>query len=151
MKSMIEPISPSAGGIALGKWLWPLAKLLGIPAAGLVGALLVAAFDPSEAVKDPKKRQKLLLVQYTAGLTVACMFTLGTVRWLDFNLEWINLPQHIQSLDELQAWFEIALPVGFIYGGLSIGLIGALVKLRQIIADRGAEAVADRIGLGDEQ
>lgn len=151
MENMIEPISPSAGGIAVGKWLWPIAKLLGIPAAGLIGALFVAAFDPAEAMPDPKQRRKLVFFQYTCGLTVAWLFTHATVRWLDHTLDWIDLPKILTTPEDVGLWLEVALPVGFIWGGVSIGLIGALVKLRKIIADRGAKVVADRVGMGEDQ
>jgi hypothetical protein len=139
---MSEPAS-SLGGYALAKWLWPIAKVFGVPAAGLAGALIVAAFDPHEAEPDPLKRRKLLRVQYVTGLVVAFFFTPGTVAWLDHILPWVDLVT-------VEDWLQVALPVGFLYGALAIGFIGALVKLRQIIADRGANAIADRIGLGED-
>lgn len=139
--SMTEPVSGAAGGAVIAKWLWlPLAKLFGVSAAALIGALLVAAFDPAEAVPDPVKRRKLLFAQYTAGLTVAWMFTPATTRWIDHVADWFN-PVTVWD------WLEVALPVGFLYGGLAIGLIGALVRLRVLIRDRGATALAGRLGM----
>lgn len=139
---MSEPAT-SLGGVALAKWLWPMAKVLGIPAAGLIGALVVAAADPAEVMPDPIKRRKLIRVQYVTGLIVAWFFTPATVMWLTHKVEWIEPKEPIE-------WLQVALPIGFIYGGLAIGLIGALVKLRQIINDRGADAIAARVGLDDD-
>lgn len=147
--TMIEPSSGAAGGAAFAKWLWPLAKILGVPVAGLIGALLVAAFDPAEAVPDPKKRRRLLVLQYTTGLIVACFFTLGTVRWMDHNWEWVNLPKVLTTPEDISAWLEVALPVAFLWGGLAIGFIGALVKLRFLISERAAKVIAARLGAGD--
>ena len=44
---------------------------------------------------------------------------------------------------------EVSGPVFFVIGSLSWGLAGAVVHLRRMIADRGADAVADKIGLKD--
>ena len=44
-----------------------------------------------------------------------------------------------------EAWLEIALPVALVIGALSWGVLGALVKLRALIRERGAAAVADRV------
>jgi hypothetical protein len=137
---MSEPASSIGGGIALAKWLWPAAKILGIPAAGFLGALIVAACDPAEAVPDPIKRRKLIRAQYISGITVAWLFTPGTVTWVDHAFDWFN---PVTPMD----WLEVGLPIGFIYGALAIGFIGALVKLKTLIAERGAGVIAGKVGL----
>lgn len=140
---MSDPAS-GAGGYMLAKWLWPIAKVLGVPAAGLVGAMLVAAFDPAEAVPDPRQRRKLLAVQYVSALVTCFLFTKPLVRWLDFKCEWFDLQGA-----SIEGWLEIGLPIAFILGALSIGFVGALAKLRVILRDRAADAVAKRFGIDE--
>lgn len=140
---MSDPAS-GAGGYMLAKWLWPIAKVLGVPAAGLVGALLVAAFDPAEVIADPKQRRKLITVQYVSASVVCFLFTNPLVRWLDFKCDWFDL-----AGASIEQWLEIGLPTAFVLGALSIGFIGALAKLRVILRDRAADAVAKRLGIDE--
>lgn len=122
-----------------------LAKLAALLGTGAVGAVLIAAFDPAEAVPDPKARRKLILTQVVTAALVAGMLGPVLVSWLGKPTGYFPV-----SAGDAMGWIELAMPVGLLLGGVSWGLIGALVKLRKLIADRGADAVADRIGLEDK-
>lgn len=132
----------AAAGLAL-KYGWA-AKLTALIGVGTLSALLIAAIDPAEAIQDPKKRRKLILVQAFAAGIVAPLFTPATVRWIDSMLTWVDTTQSIE------AWAEIALPVGLLWGSLSWGILGAMVKLRQIVRDRAAGELARRVGISDK-
>jgi hypothetical protein len=136
---MTEPASTAAAGMAAWKF-GLLAKLGVLIGAGALGAMLIAAVDPAEAEPDPKKRRKLIFAQVVSAMVFSSFFTKPVVRWLDYALDWIDL-----SAGGAEAWLEIALPVGLLIGALSWGALGALVKLRKIIAERAAKAVADRV------
>lgn len=138
---MPEPTASSAAGAAA-----VLAKLGGLLGAGVVGALLVAAVDPAEALPDPKARRRLIALQVIVAGVVSTLCTKIVVRWLDATFDFIDLRGG--GFDE---WAEVALPVALLLGALSWGLLGAVVKLRALVRERGADAVADTIGLDDQE
>lgn len=127
----VRSASLLVGGIKLG-------SLAGI---GIVGGLLIAAVDPTEAEPDPRRRRRLIVLQgFVAGVfSTTC--TLPFVRWLDYMFDWINLGPG----STIEDWFEIALPVALFIGALSWGIVGALAKLRRIIRDRAADDIARRL------
>lgn len=131
-----------AAGLAFAAKYGVFAKLGALLGAGAVGAILIAAVDPAEAIPDPKKRRKLILTQVVTAAVVCGMCGPLAVRWLGRADGWFPV-----TPGDVGSWVELAMPVGLILGGLSWGLIGALVKLRQVIAARGAAAIADRVGI----
>jgi hypothetical protein len=112
-----EPASTAAGAVAAWKF-GLIHKLLTLIAIGGLGGLLIAAFDP------PKNR----MVLFGQAL-----------RALDYYAAWIDLATPEQ-------WLEAALPVGFLIGAMSWGLMGALVKLRELIRVRAARSLAEKAG-----
>jgi hypothetical protein len=131
-----------AAGLAFAAKYGLFAKLGALLAAGAVGAVLIAAVDPAEAMPDPKKRRKLIFTQVVAAGVVCGGFGPLAVRWLGRADGWFPV-----AASDVGGWVELAMPVGLVLGGLSWGLIGATVKLRQLIAARGASAIADRVGI----
>ena len=131
-----------AAGLAFAAKYGVFAKLGALLGAGAVGAILIAAVDPAEAIPDPKKRRKLILTQVVTAAVVCGMCGPLAVRWLGRAGGWFPV-----TPGDVGSWVELAMPVGLVLGGLSWGLIGALVKLRQLIAARGAAAIADRVGI----
>lgn len=131
-----------AAGLAFAAKYGVFAKLGALLGAGAVGAILIAAVDPAEAIPDPKKRRKLIASQVAAAGVVCGMCGPLVVRWLGRADGWFPVPA-----GDIGGWVELAMPVGLILGGMSWGLIGAMVKLRQLIAARGAGAIADRVGI----
>lgn len=129
-------MSASAAGYSLA------AKFVALGGAGVIGALLIAAADPSEAIPDPKKRRKLIFFQVVTALLVCSMVGPGLVSWLVKPTGWFPV-----AAGDIVGLIEVAMPVGLVLGGLSWGLIGAGVKLRQLIHDRGAALVAKKTGL----
>lgn len=119
------------------------AKLAALVGTGTIGALLVAAVDPAEALPDPKARRKLIFGQVVSAAVVAPMFTPATVRALDSTFAWV------QATSSVEAWAAVAMPVGLLWGCLAWGILGAMVKLRQIVRDRAAGVLAKRAGLTD--
>lgn len=134
----------AAGLAAAAKYGW-LAKFVGLIGAGAVGAILIAAVDPAEAMPDPKKRRKLIFWQVVSAGVVSLIFTKIIVRWLDAHLDFIDL-----SSGDIDEWAEVALPVALLLGAMSWGVLGAMVKLRTLIQNRGARALAARLGLPAE-
>lgn len=142
---MPDPTMPSAAGLAAAaKYGW-LAKMIGLLGAGAAGALIVAAVDPAEALPDPRKRRRLIALQVVVAGVVSTTCTRIVVRWLDASFGFIDL-----SGGDLDQWAEVALPVALLLGAMSWGVLGALVKLRALVRDHGAEAIASRFGLEDE-
>lgn len=146
---MTEPATSAAAGIAAWKFglLAKIGTLLGV---GGIGGLLVAAADTAHVVPDRAQRLKLTFVQFVAAGVVSISCTPATMRWLDAMFDWINLAACSNWDECFQSWAELALPVGLLYGALSWGIIGMLVKLRIIVRDRGADAIAARAGLDDK-
>ena len=139
MKETTMPADGASGAAAAGlAWkLGLIQKLAALVSVGAVGALVMAAVDP------PATRKALFLQSLAAGL-MSILFTPGIVRWLDSIFEFIDM----RGAD-VEQWAEVALPVGFILGALSWGILGAMVKLRALVKDRGAETLLKRTGLGE--
>lgn len=131
-----------AAGLAFAAKYGVFAKLGALLTAGAVGAILIAAVDPAEALPDPVKRRKLIVTQVIAAGVVCGMCGPLAVRWLGQSGGWFPVEP-----GDIGGWVELAMPVGLVLGGLSWGLIGAMVKLRQLIAARGAAAIADKAGI----
>lgn len=118
-----EPVS----GFALGALL----KALVAAGAGVLGALVMAAFDP------PKTRRDLFIQAAVAG---AGSFVFGPAA--------LTLASH--ALTSV-AVAELSVPVYFLVGSLSWGAFAALAKLRTLVAEKGADKVAEKVGLEDKQ
>jgi hypothetical protein len=132
----------TAGAVAYGLG----AKLGALLGAGALGALLIAAVDPAEAMPDPKKRRRLIFVQVIAAIVVCGFFGPGLVSWLVKPTGWVPVPA-----GDILALIEVVMPVGLLLGALSWGLIGVIVKLRHLIATRGADVVAKHVGLSNQE
>lgn len=141
MKAHTMSAETTAAGILAAKY-GLVAKLAALFAAGGLTAVMIAAFDPAEAMPDPKRRRRLLFAQVITAALVAVMVGPLVVSWLGKPGGYFPVQP-----GDMQAWIELAMPVGLILGGLSWGFIGALVRLRRLIAERGAQIVADRVGL----
>lgn len=122
------------------------AKLAALLGAGAIGALAIAAADPGEVIPDGKKRRRLIFVQVLAGIALCFLVGPGLVSWLvKPNGLFPVRPGDIVGL------VEVAMPVGLLLGALSWGFIGAGVKLRHLIATRGADLIAKRVGIDNQQ
>lgn len=131
-KAMSEPISGTAAGIFSWKGALWIGALLG---SGVLGGMIMASFDP------PKTR-KLLFLQGAAAGIGSLFFGPIVLRALDHYTDWINLAT-ASPIEML----EIAAPVYLLIGTLSWGVFAALAKLRELIRERGAAALADKIGM----
>lgn len=129
---MTEPASSAAGAAAAWK-LGLFGKLAALLLSGVVGAAIIAAVDP------PKTRLMLFAQAATAGI-VSIIFTPIAVRVLDHYVAWFNA-QTASGVEML----EVVLPVGFLIGALSWGFVAAAAKLREIIRERGAAALANHV------
>jgi hypothetical protein len=132
--SMSEPTTGAAAGIAAYKagLFTKLAVALG---AGLIGGLVMAAFDP------PKDRKELAKQGAAAGAG-GIFFGPIAARWVDHLLPWVDL----KSAGAVEYW-EFAGPVFFLCGALSWGVFGALARARQIIKDKAADKIAKATGV----
>lgn len=130
--AVTEPASTAAGAVAAWKF-GLLHKLAALAATGVVGGLLIAAFDP------PKNRMALFGQAAVAGF-LSLLLTLPVLRALDYYAAWLDLSSPEQ-------WLEAALPVGFLIGAMSWGAMGALVKLRELIRVRAARSIAESVGM----
>jgi len=128
---MSEPISGTAAGIFGWKALG-FSALLG---SGVLGGLVMAVFDP------PKTRKQLFLQGTAAGIG-SLFFGPVVLRVLDHYLDWINLATATGP-----EMFEVAAPVYLLIGTMSWGAFAALAKLREIVRDHGAGALANKIGI----
>lgn len=136
--SVTEPTSTAAAGVAAWK-LGIVHKLAAIAGAGALGAILIAFFDAKLS------RGQRIAQAAVAGI-VAMLFTLPALRWVDHHADWINLTDADPA-----TWLEMALPAAFIIGWMSWGLMGAAFRLRELVRQRGADVVADKIGLTDAE
>lgn len=109
--------------------------LVGIFSAGLLGAACIAAFDP------PTSRKQLFTQAAVAG--VGSLFfgpvVLATVQHFSTWIVWTSL--------NMEQSISYAAPVYLVTGGLAWGVFGALARLRKLISERGAQAVAKRMGV----
>lgn len=120
MKANTMAAETAAGGALLLK----VGAALGL---GVLGAAVMAAFDP------PQSRKELFLQAVAAGVGSTVFGPLAVIlatKYLSFA-----------SAEEL------TIPVLFLTGALSWGFFGALAKLRKMIAQRGAKIVAGKVGL----
>lgn len=138
---MTEPATSAVAGVAAWK-MGLLSKLGVLVGGGALGALLIAAVDPAEAEPDPRKRRRLIFTQVLVAGAMSMTFTPATVRWLASWNDWIQL-----GSGNFEAWAEVTLPVALTIGALGWGMLGAAVKLRQMVRDRGADAIAEKAGL----
>lgn len=109
--------------------------LMGIFSAGLVGAACIAAFDP------PENRRQLFAQAAVAGVgsvffgPAIALVVQHFITWVD----WAHLPAATAV--------EYNMPIYFVVGSMAWGVFGAMSKLRKLIAARGAEALAKRVGM----
>lgn len=133
---MTEPAS-SAVGIAAAWKLGLVHKVAALFGVGALGAWLMAAFDP------PATRRGFFLQALVAGV-VALLFTLPVLRYAAATWTWAKVEP-----GDVEGWLTLALPIGFLLGAMSWGLVGALVQLRRLVQERAAKAIGERVGLTD--
>lgn len=125
----------SAAGAAAGaKASTAFAAAVGV---GTIGGLLMVMLDP------PKTRRGMF-VQSMVACIGSIVFGPIAVRLLDHYVDGIDL-----AGADVVSILEVAAPVFFVIGALSWGIAAALVRLRHIIAERGADAVAKKAGLDE--
>lgn len=105
-------------------------KLVFMLGAGVLGAAIMAAFDP------PATRKELFKQAASAGV--------GSML---FGAPAVNIVNHFVPLMDLahatpQVYFEWAVPIYFTVGALSWGVFAALAKVRGLVRDYGATVVA---------
>lgn len=123
---MSEPTAISAAAVKLGVSL----------GAGVLGALIMAAFDPPATKRELFKQAACAGVGSAIFGPVALKFAAYYVPFVDF------------------AQMEYAIPVLFLTGAISWGAFGALAKFRDILRRRGGKFAADKVlgqGPQDEQ
>jgi hypothetical protein len=140
---MTEPASGAVGAIAAWK-LGVLHKVLALFGIGALGAWLIAIADPTPESATRKERARIFFLQSLAAGVMALLFTVPAMRFLGSMFEWAK-----PTPGDPESWLTTALPIGFLIGALSWGLVGALVKLRQLLNERGAKAIGERVGLRD--
>lgn len=114
-----EPASAVAAGL--------LFKAGTAAGAGLLGGLIMAAFDP------PASRKELFLQAAVAGTGSAVFGPTALSAASKFI--------------EFSSTSELMIPVYFLVGALSWGAMGALAKFRKLVSERGAAAVGGKVGL----
>lgn len=114
-------------------------KMAGMFAASAIGAGIIAAYHP-------ETRQETLWRAMGAG--VGGVFVGGIVlRAASTYVPFLAPPT---NPIEFWSWLlEVVLPLLFMFGGLFWGLVGMLQKLAKKLNDKGADAVATRIGIDD--
>lgn len=111
-----------------------LGKMTLISVFGLMGAALMAVFDP------PKDRKALFLQSATA-ITVSLLFGPIMVSIADHYFDFINFT----ASNTVWQVMEIAGPIYALTGALSWGFIGFLSKLRSILHNDGASIVKSHL------
>lgn len=106
--------------------------------AGVLGGLMMIALDPP-------KTKRAMFGQSLVTAAGSIFFGPAAVRTLDHYVSWIDLA----NADPIRA-LEIAAPVYFLIGALSWGFAAAIVRLRHILAERGGDAAAARLGVGEK-
>lgn len=126
-----EPVSGTAAGAALG---WKLLGLGALVGAGVLGAVLMAIFEP------PKDKKTMFGQAAVAGIG-SLFFGPVAVRAADHYFAFIDLV----NATPIEA-LETAAPVYLLIGAVSWGAFGALAKLREIIRTKAAERIAGLAG-----
>lgn len=140
---MTEPASSAVGAVAAWK-LGLIHKVLALFGIGALGAWLIAIADPTPEGATRQERTRIFFLQGLVAGVMALLFTVPAMRFLGATFEWAKpVPGDPES------WLSTALPIGFLIGAMSWGLAGALVKLRQLLKERGAKAIGDHVGLSD--
>lgn len=106
-------------------------KLGAIFGAGVLGAAVMAAFDP------PKNRKQLFLHAAVAGIG----------SWVFGGLVHLAAIKYVTFATPNDLFF----PAYFLTGAVSWGALGFLATLRRLVHERAAEAVAKRIGIDHQQ
>lgn len=116
-----------------------MGKVVAMFAASAIGAAIIALYHP-------QTRSETLWRAMGAG--VGGVFVGGIL--LRFASNYISFLAPPTNVEQFWSWLlEVVLPLLFLFGGLFWGLVGMLQNLAKKINDRGADAVADRVGLGD--
>lgn len=114
-------------------------KVLAMFWASAIGAAIIAWYHPST-------RRETAWRAFGAG--VGGVFVGGIV--LRFASSYVPFLAPPQDMTHFWDWLlEVVLPLLFLFGGIFWGLVGMLQDLAKKINDRGADAVAVRVGLED--
>jgi hypothetical protein len=99
-----------------------ISKLLILFATGALGAAVMAALRPQTG--------RQLFIQALVAGVISTYFT-------ESVMDVLSIPE------------KHKLPIGFLLGAMSWGLVGAAVRLRDIVSQRGGDAIAHRVGLDE--
>lgn len=94
---------------------------------GLIGAAIMAAFDP------PKTRREMFT---QAAVAAVGSFVFGELTHLA-----------IASVVTFATPAQLVIPAYFLTGALSWGAFGALAAFRRLVARKGAKFLSDKVGL----
>lgn len=124
MRNSMAVIETSTGAFGL------LGKVAFISIFGLIGAALMAMFDPP-------KDKKTMFMQAATAITISLLFGPVTVSLADYYFEFITLT----TASSVWEVMEIAGPIYALTGAVSWGFVGFLSKLRAILNNDGANIV----------
>ncbi len=136
---MEHKMAVEAAGASIAAKYGLAGKVIAMFAASALGAAIIAWYHP-------QTRSETLWRAFGAG--VGGVFVGGIV--LRFASNYIPFLAPPQDINQFWEWLlEVVLPLLFMFGGLFWGLVGMLQDLSKKIKDKGADAVADRVGLND--
>ena len=114
-------------------------KVAGMFVASALGAAIIALYHP-------ETREETMWRALGAGL--GGVFVGGIVLRTASNYIAFLAPP--TDISHLWAWLlEVVLPLMFLFGGLFWGFVGMLQKLAKKLNDKGADAVASRVGIDE--
>lgn len=121
----------STEAATLGAIIWY--KLGAAFLVGILGAAIMAAFDP------PKTKKSLFFHAAVAGIG-SLIFGGPLIKILDHYFDFVNL-----ATVTFPEYLEWAAPVYIIVGGLSWGTFGALAKFRNLVNAKAADILMEKI------
>ena len=116
-----------------------LGKVIAMFEASAIGAAIIAWYHPHT-------RRETAWRAFGAG--IGGVFVGGIV--LRFASNYISFLAPPQEMTHFWDWLlEVVLPLMFLFGGTFWGFVGMWQDLSKKIKDRGADLVAERVGLND--
>lgn len=117
-------------------------------------ALAASAVGVAKSAAGQAAISKLMLLFATGALGAAVMAALrpqtGRQLFIQALVAGVISTYFTDSLiDVLAIQEKHKLPVAFLIGAMSWGLVGAAVRLRDLVSQRGGDAIAHSVGLDD--
>lgn len=136
---MEHKMAVEAGAATIAAKYGFLGKVVAMFAASALGAAIIALYHP-------QTRSETMWRALGAG--IGGVFVGGIV--LRFASSYVDFLAPPKDISQFWEWLlDVVLPLLFLFGGLFWGLVGMLQNLSKKIKDKGADAVADRVGLND--